>query len=220
MPRPNLILPNSNTNGDHSLHISNLDLAKESDVVHTKIALSLGAQVYSDTLPIPTIDINRGGWFYSKQASNADKFNYYFYGHNPLSTMLVSEITNFWAVITVYTFVNAQSVPFLALYTLPTGVGDQEPWYKSKITYSINLTDKKLYSGEKILVYMGEKPIYHTKLRSFKLDVSTVTGSGLNTETINLLSLQCDSLVPLGYTCGVQNLGWSNDDVKFNIELK
>ena len=203
---------------DLTLKLDNL--AQESDVVHTKISLLTGAPVYSDTLPVPNIDPNRGGWLYSKTVDNSDKFNYYFYNNNSLSPMLVSELKNFWAVVTVYNFVNAQSIPFMVLYTLPTGVDDQEVWYKSKIAYSINLTDKKLYSGEKILVYMGEKPIYHTKLRSFKLDIKTITGNGLNTETINLLSVHCDSLVPLGYTCGVQNVGWSNNNVKFNIELK
>ena len=191
-----------------------------SDPIHNKLLLETSSQVYADTSPTPSRDPVRGGWKYTKDIAGASKFNYYFYGNQTANPMKLNELLGMYMIGTIHTFIDANTVPFFVIYTLPTGVGDAAAWYKSRISYSINLDGKKLYSGEKILLYTGEKPSYATKLRSFKLDVVITTGTADPEETVNLLSLHCDSLVDVNHSVTVQNLGWSNSDVGFNIELK
>lgn len=197
-------------------------IAQESAPVHNKILLETdqAVLVYADTLPVPQRDPARGGWKHTKIATGSNKFNYYFYGNQIANPMLLSELLGTFMVGTIHTFLDTTSVPFIVLYTLPTGSGDAAAWYKSRIAYSINLAGKKLYSGEKIVLYTGEKPIYHTKLRAFKLDVVTTTGTADLTETVNLISVHSDSGTPIDHSITVQNVGWSNEEIKYNMELK
>mgnify|MGYP003655675909 CR=1 FL=1 len=208
----------TNNNNANNLQV----LLKYQDIlpVSTKLVLSESAAIYADSSPVPSYSLARGGWKYTKLATGSDKFNYYFYGNQVANPMLLSELKGFWMCGTIDTFLNTNSVPYLVIYTLPTGSGDAAAWYKSRIAYSIDLTGKKLYSGEKIVLYWGEKPIYNHKLRFFELTQVTTTGTADAGETINLLSAHSDSLTPAGYSATIQGLGWTNSDVKMNIELK
>ena len=193
---------------------------EQNDIVHNKLLLETSAQVYADSLPIPVRDMAGGGWNYTKDVTGASKFNYYFFGNHTANPMKLSELLGTFIVGSIHTFENNKSVPFIVLYTLPTGVGDAAAWYKSRISYSINLSGKKLYSGEKIMLYTGEKPTYHSKLRAFKLDVLGVTGSADLNEIVNLISAHCDSEVPVNHSVTINNLGWTNSEIGLNIELK
>ena len=188
--------------------------------IHNKLLLETSAPVYADTSPTPSRDPARGGWKYTKDIAGASKFNYYFYENQTANPMKLNELLGVYMIGTIHTFIDTLTVPFFVIYTLPTGVGDSAAWYKSRIAYRINLDGKKLYSGEKILLYTGVKPDYITKLRSFKLDVLITTGTADPEETVNLLSLHCASEVGVNHSVTVQNVGWSNSDVGFNLELK
>tara|TARA_R110000737_G_C14617241_1_gene492203 strand:- start:3066 stop:3752 length:687 start_codon:yes stop_codon:yes gene_type:complete len=188
--------------------------------VSTKIVLSEAAAVYADTLPVPVIGASRGGWKYTKDVTGSNKFNYYFFSNQVANPMLLSELEGFWMCGTIDTFVDATSVPFLVLYTLPTGSGDAAAWYKSRIAYSIDLSKHHLYSGEKIVLYWGKKPEFDHKHRHFELTQTVTTGTAAAGETVNLLSAHCDSAVPAGYSTTIQGLGWTNKHVKMNIHLK
>jgi hypothetical protein len=188
--------------------------------IHNKLLLETSTAVYADTSPAPTRDPVRGGWNYTKDIAGVSKFNYYFYGNQTANPMKLNELLGMYMIGTIHTFIDTVTVPFFVIYTLPTGVGDAAAWYKSRISYSINLEGKKLYSGEKILLYTGLKPDYVTKLRSFKLEYQVTTGTADPQETVDLLSLHCASEVGVNHSVTVQNIGWSNSDVGFNIELK
>ena len=192
----------------------------EGNTIHNKLLLEDSAQIFADTLPVPIRDPADGGWKYIKDIAGASKFNYYFYGNQTANPMKLKELLGMYMIGTIHTFIDTKTVPFFVIYTLPTGVGDSAAWYKSRIAYSINLSGKKLYSGEKILLYTGTKPKYETNLRSFKLEVVTITGQADNEETVNLLSLHCDSGTGINHSVTVQNIGWSNSEVSLNIELK
>jgi hypothetical protein len=107
----------------------------------------------------------------------------------------------------------------LVLYTVPTGVGDAAAWYKSKIAYAIDISAQKLFSGERILIYSGNEPDIYPKLRKIHCSQIIKTGHGLNTETLNLLTVQSDSGAPDSNKITVHNCGWGAGEIKMNLQL-
>lgn len=209
-------IPHTNTRHYETTHQHLEDIKEE--VIHNNLSLSnIGSSIYADTLPIPTYDIARDGWKHTKTAG-VEKFNYYFYGNVAPNPILVPDLKTIWAVVSIDTYTNTQSLPFFVSYTLPTGVGDVAVWYKSKKTFTFN-SSVKIYNGEKILMYVGEIPKHNRKLRKIKLENSTITGNYDNTETINLLTIHSDSGSDIDNSIIVHSVGWGNQYTDLNIKL-
>ena len=203
----------------HDLMIAKLDkLVHSEEHIDCKVALAEGSAVYAGTLPTPSASLGFPGWKHTK-GSGVEKFNYYFYGNNSNNPYLLKELDNFWAVVTCHTITTTGSLPFLVLYTVPTGVGDAEAWYKSKIAYVIDITAQKLFSGERILIYSGDEPNIYPKLRKIHCSQEVKTGNCLDTETLNLLTVHSDSSAPDSNSITVHNCGWKASEIKMNLQL-
>jgi hypothetical protein len=204
-----------------SRQLNELELIK-TDVVSFKIEVDQpeGVAAYSDTQPAPTKSITLSGWDYTKTLSNSDKYNYYFYSNSLMNPFSIKELRNFWMVVTLYSTASISTIPFLVLYTLPTGTGDAQPWYHSKISYSFS-PHASVYAGEKILLYAGNnKPQFHKNLRHIRLNQVIVDGDGLSTEIVNLLSAQSNSANPVGFRVCTHSVGWENNETKINTLLR
>ena len=151
-----------------------------------------GASVYADSLPIPTEDPDgRAGWLFSKTAG-AEKFNYYMYSQGSLPITL-GHLNSVFFTGSVDNYVSGASVPFVVIYTKPTGVGDAGVWYHSKIIYAIhNTADIQL--GELCYFYGGVKPSHITSsYRHILLNNKIVEGDALPAEEILYMSIHSDS---------------------------
>ena len=206
---------------NHNVRLNNnvKELALESEPVQIKLKLSESAAVYADTLPIPVENLSRSGWKWTKSAAGVEKFNYYFYSNQANNPMTIIQLKTFWACVSINTFTDIKSVPFMVLYTSPTGINDEAFWYHSKIAYAIDLSGQHLYSGEKILIYTGTRPIYLDKLRAFKLTNIIKTGEAKLNEVVSLLSVHSDSGSADDCQIVTHQVGWTNNHVAMNIGL-
>ena len=179
------------------------------------LKLSESAAIYADTLPAPTGDPNgRPGWLHTKPVANTDKINYYYYaqGSHPIT---LGELSIVNCTVTIDAWTNTLSVPFIIVYTKPTGVGDAGAWYHSKRTFGIPSTTK-IMLGESINLYAVNitdgsgttlPKFSNNQKRYVNLSVKTDTGSALDSEEILTISIHTDTTSPLGTQILVENVG-------------
>tara|TARA_R110002073_G_scaffold122086_2_gene265077 strand:+ start:30 stop:620 length:591 start_codon:yes stop_codon:yes gene_type:complete len=151
-----------------------------------------GMAIYADSSPAPMPDLNgRDGWLF-KKTSGAEKFNYYYWAEGSRALTL-ADIQSHYIVASVDTYTNIQSVPFIVIYTKPTGVGDAGAFYHSKIAYTISRSE---------IVNLGEIVQYYTHLsrpftingyRQVPLSIEIKTGDALPTEEILYMTIHSDS---------------------------
>ena len=186
-----------------------------------------GIALYADTLPIPTLDAVRNGWKYTK-VTGVEKMNLHMFGHIALNPLLVNDLQGFWAVVSMDTLTNVNSLPFFVVNTLPvsaggTGTGGDASWYKSKRTFHINLDNTRVYNGEQVLIYFGPDPNINRHIRHIQCTTTTTDGDYFNDETIWLISLHTESGAPNGNQVITHSMGWAggvyNTVAKININL-
>jgi len=91
-----------------------------------------------------------GLWGYTN--TNPEKINWYIYRTLYQTDLSLSSIRTCY--MTIENLSDTLSYPFMAVYSLPSGTGDAEAWYKSKWVFEN--TDTPINTGEKVLLYFGE----------------------------------------------------------------
>ena len=179
------------------------------------LKLSESAAIFADTLPVPTADPNgRPGWLHTKPVANSDKLNYYYYaqGSHPVT---LGELTILNCTLTIDAWTNTQSVPFMVIYTKPTGVGDAGAWYHSRRTFGIPSTTK-IMLGESINLYAVNATdgtgttlprFSNNQKRYVNMSVKNDNGDALDSEEILTIAIHSDSASPLGSQILVENVG-------------
>ena len=161
---------------------------------------------------------DRAGWLFKKAASDAAKFNYYLYSQGSHAFTL-GQIDTIFMIGSVDVWDNISSVPYFIIYTKPTGVGDAEVWYHSKILYTLDAT-KKINIGESVNMYCITNPNLNNGLRHIELSTRTVTGDGLDSEEILYITVHSDSSALINTKILLSNVGYSlNSEVSRNISL-
>ena len=178
---------------------------------YAKALLSVSAPVYADTLPIPRGDINgRKGWYYTNTNGGGEKFNYYYF-NGLQENLTLEEIQTYFFTGTCDNFTSISDVPFITIYTYPTGVGDAGPFYHSKITYTIS-SNQKIGIGERCVFYSNFEngaEQFSPFARRILLDVETVTGEGQGAERILYMSVHSDSASNAGQAqVLIENMGF------------
>tara|TARA_R110000764_G_scaffold34621_3_gene77251 strand:+ start:176 stop:775 length:600 start_codon:yes stop_codon:yes gene_type:complete len=186
-----------------------------------KLTSASGVAIYADSLPAPTADLNgRDGWLYTK-TSGAEKFNYYIWsqGSKPLR---LRELRSVSMVASVDTYTDVASVPFVVIYTKPTGVGDEQPWYHSKISHSFHNQSSVIMLGERVQFYTHQiLPSESYGVRRISLPVEIKSGDALPDEEILYITVQSDSAGAnntqiLISDCGIE----TNHQERIQIRLK
>lgn len=184
-----------------------------------------GIAVYADSSPAPIADNDgRDGWLFSKSVADASKFNYYFYGEGS-SPILLNEISSLLCDVTIDNYQDITSLPFIIIYTKPTGVGDAGVWYHSKIIYTMN-SDEKILLGEGVTFYGGLKPNIHSNMNGKRLiecNTLITSGDALPTEEVLTIALHSDSGSPASTQILVSSLGLDiilSDNKKIETRLK
>ena len=157
------------------------------------VSIAAGTAVYADTLPQPIVDpSNRDGWLWKKTATGSQKFNYYYYssGNIPIT---INQIKSLNVVLSVDHYSNTASLPFLIVYTKPTGVNDHASWYHSKFMYSIN-TLKYIDIGELINIWSIKEPTnLSNNFRTVEFNNKIVYGDALGSEEVLTIAVHSDS---------------------------
>ena len=178
----------------------------------------MGIAVYADSSPAPIKDTVRNGWIWQKTVADASKFNYYFYQDRLNASITINNLKNFYMVVQVMNITTQNSLPFLVLYTNTT----DEPspaFYKSRISYSLDMTAHKIFNGEKVILYHGTKPTYFSNLRKLPLTLEVKEGAGHGDEVIKWLTCHSDSSSPIGTSIVIHNLVWNSGEVYNNLKL-
>tara|TARA_R110002153_G_scaffold214871_3_gene367506 strand:- start:1 stop:678 length:678 start_codon:yes stop_codon:yes gene_type:complete len=196
------------------------------DTTNDKVSVTstFGIAVYADTLPTPTLDIadSRNGWLYTKIAANTDKFNYYSYGAASSSHQYtLGDIVTLNFVGSVDNFLGGTSLPFIIVYSKPTGVGDAGVFYHSKRTFGCNMVvPNNIVGGEPCNWFHGRKPNLKNHNRFIELTTTTVEGDNLDTEEILFISVHSDSSSGVGTQILLTSIGYNlKDEIKRNIML-
>ena len=172
-----------------------------------KLGTVAAASVYADSNPAPVADPSgRDGWLFDKSAAT-DKFNYYFYGEGT-NPMTLGEFGGAWFTAHVDNYVNTSSVPFITVYTKPTGAGDAGAWYRTRRVYACR-HDTEVTLGM-ALQYNTEaiNPAYQFPYHQTHLSVLQVTGPNLDTEEILTMAVHSDSGSELTTQILVTNVGF------------
>jgi len=179
-----------------------------------------GTAVKADTTCVVQEDPeNREGWNLTNSVGGT-KFNlYYFDG--------TQEIITLGEVLSVYfkAFINVNSgidsIPFIHIYTKPTGVGDAGPFYHSKIDYLYN-NDNTIGIGEECVFYGEAEPKTAFSNRKIQLNDKTVNGDGADSEEVLFLVVSSNSgatINTLNTTINILGFDASVNNVSRNLNL-
>jgi hypothetical protein len=179
-----------------------------------------GTAVKADTTCVVQEDPeNREGWNLTNSVAGT-KFNlYYFDG--------TQEIITLGEVLSVYfkAFINVNSgidsIPFIHIYTKPTGVGDAGAFYHSKIDYLYN-NDNTIGIGEECVFYGESEPKTAFSNRKIQLNDKTVNGDGADSEEVLFLVVSSNSgaaINTLNTTINVLGFDASVNNVSRNLNL-
>tara|TARA_R110002012_G_scaffold15393_3_gene61478 strand:- start:7007 stop:7600 length:594 start_codon:yes stop_codon:yes gene_type:complete len=155
----------------------------------------------------PIADANeRSGWLFTKAAADSTKFNYFFYGQGILPIRL-SQLNHVYFNGAVDSYVDASSIPFIVVYTKPTGSGDAGAWYHSKIVYT--MSDKhNLQLGEMVTFYTHTKPSVNYGYTYIPLDVIITDGNAGEHEEILYITVHSDSAAAMGTQILISDVGF------------
>lgn len=190
----------------------------------SSIKLEYGSALYADTTPAPTKEgTGREGWYYTNPVAG-NKMNLYFFDGNS-ETFTVSDLEYLYSKIYIDSWnANVQNLPFLQVYTKPTGIGDAGAFYHSRITYDLTNGTQKIGVGEEVYFFGGNTELLDEdkwfENRSINADNVVIQGEGLGTEEILFLVLATDSAAQAnGVNIGIKEVGFSMGNVKRKITL-
>jgi len=186
-----------------------------------KLTSSGGISVYADTSPIPTADDDdRKGWLFNKTSAGSGKFNYYIYGNTGSSHQFtLADLKSIHLSVSIDSYINNKSVPFINVYTKPTGSGDAGAFYHSRQAYSINMSNQKIVAGEHITLWALKEPELNENKRMIELETYTLNGDGLSTEEILYIAFGSDSASSVPTKILTINGGYELGEIKRNIEF-
>ena len=186
-----------------------------------KLTSPSGIAVYADSSPPPTSDLNgREGWLFTK-SSGTQKFNYYLWSQGSYPLRL-QDLRSVFMCGSVDTYSNRSSVPFIVIYTKPTGSGDAQPWYHSRISYSIDEPSNIIMLGEKVQFFSHMvRPADNYGYRQIALATQIKDGDCLPNEEILYITLQSDSAAADFTQILISDFGIeTNHQEKITIKMK
>lgn len=202
----------------NEVHTKNTEVVNDDKV---KLSSAGGIAVMADSSPALTADNDgRSGWLHTK-AGGAEKFNLYIYGNVGSSHQFtLGDLKTVYMCCSVDKWDNSASVPFINIYTKPTGSGDAEVWYHSRITYSINMSNQKIIAGEHINLWCKNRPELRNENRYLELETKSTVGDSLDSEELLYVVLGSDSGSVAGTKILVSEGGYNlNDEIKRNIKF-
>ena len=131
--------------------------AADLSALYRTMIIPLSSNVYKDQSPPVYMEsyirnLGYDGWYYKKISTTApnNKINWYFY---PDNSMKLSDLKQLSFEINL---INKASIPFIMVYTKPTGTNDGASWYKSRRTYEISkIMSNSMLNSTKYCCYVN-----------------------------------------------------------------
>ena len=178
--------------------------------------LNTDSRVYG-TGPKGVIDPKgRNGW-YIKNNTTGKKAHWYFFDGVSQNENLGS-----FSAFAVVTVDSVSSLPFLALYSAPTGSGDAYPgFYKSSRVFVWSPSLFPPVVGRKYLIYFGQNPDIYNDLPRVQLTAGTTHGAFNSSERVLSVAFSTNSGASLNsMELVAERLGINTPNTKMDIELK
>jgi len=177
-----------------------------------------GTAVKADTtLTVQDDPEKREGWNCVNPVSSTKLNLYYFSGSNEIITLGELSSVYFKGFINVNT--EFSSLPFINVYTKPTGSNDAQPWYHSRITYEYN-NDNTIGIGEECVFFGKGSPSTEFNNRKIQLNNVIVDGQGLDSEEILYIVVSTNSLATVNSVDTTLNiLGFNTSNIRRNLVL-
>ena len=120
----------------------------------------------------------REGWYF-KNSDPSYAINWLFFDN--ITPILLDDFSAY----AVMTFDNASEVPVFSIETAPTGVGDADPTFHSRIVFSAPPIPPPT-TGTKYVVFLGQEPSVHPSLPRIQLSLNPLLSLGdqLGTEVV------------------------------------
>ena len=162
--------------------------------------LNTQTSVYADGEGATADEAGIPGWYYRNTENN--KINWYVYGDTPSIRNELDDLGVFYAVITPK---NTTSEPYFSVYTKAQGDGNDQSWYRSRVTYYHQGNLQTMVAGTKYLVHSATDNTalldsIDTLLPRISLgkDAATTAGPEGATEELFLMALSTSSNYPAG----------------------
>ena len=150
-----------------------------------------------------------GGWNFQNEVAG-EKINWYYVkNENTDNSMTLETLTSMYAVVKIY---NEEEF-FFNVYTKRQNDGNDEAFYRSKVTYELSTAFDGL-AGETVLVYWGEEPTSFKNMKRVQLPKNPSASVGLqaNDEDILFAAVSTNSGAAVGnYNFTIESLGIIND---------
>lgn len=181
---------------------------------------SNGTAIKADSTTIIQNDPEyREGWNCVNNTAGS-KFNlYYFNGLQ--QTLNLEDVTSLYFKGFINNYDGVGSMPYLQIYTKPTGINDAGAFYHSRINYEYN-NDNKIGIGEECVFYGGNnEPSFNFTNRKVQLNNIVTSGEALPTEEVLFLVCASNSAAVQNQVNATINLlGFNNGGtIKQNLKL-
>ena len=139
------------------------------------------------------------GWYYKNTENN--KINWYLYGDTPAVNNHLGDLKAFYAVVTPK---NTTSEPYFSVYTKAQGDGNDQSWYRSRITFYNQSNLQTMAAGTKYLIHNNAANSILDAIDpslpriSLGIDGPTTAGPQEDTEELFLMALSTSSNYPEG----------------------
>jgi len=172
-----------------------------------------GPTMGADSNPPFTYHPTSEGWYYQNSVASGAS-NLYFYSNSQAkqTQYTISQLMNSYVVVKLANMTATNTLPFLVVYSRPTGSGDHTVWYKSKWVYTIPNTAQLSQIGQEFLLYWGELPSVkiHPNLHRIEATLASTLGPAQQSETLQYLTVNTDSSATINTVKVIYlNCGWS-----------
>ena len=141
------------------------------------------AAVLADSTITPVQDPERrNGWCFTNSVAGTKYNLYYFNGAEELITL--GDVSSVYTKMFIDQKPDNSVMPFMQIYTKPTGVGDAGPFYHSRITYEYDASDGVVGIGESMVFYAINEPKKAWSERKLEFTSKLVLGDGLPDEEV------------------------------------
>ena len=161
--------------------------------------LNTQTSVYADGEGATADETGIPGWYYRNTENN--KINWYVYGDTPSIRNELGDLNGFYAVVTPK---NTTSEPYFSVYTNAEGDGNDQSWYRSRVTYYDQTNLQTMVAGTKYLIHNNASATVLDAIDqalpriSLGIDATTTVGPQGATEELFLMALSTSSNNPAG----------------------
>lgn len=170
--------------------------------------------IKADSTGTFSLDANYREGIYYTNTNAGEKFNIYFFD-GTYEKVLVRELKSLFFEAYIDSYTELADLPFLVVYTKPTGNNDAQVWYHSKCVYTyniLNIKDNEIGLGEKTTYYALENPLrenFGFTTRGVQLKNVATEGDYYPNEEILYISVHSNSISNAGNVkCCLSNIGF------------